>query len=295
MRDRIIAVLMSGIVFLAAFFAIDATIPEKSIKYRNEAYGTHERHTLNLNIPKENDGEIGLVLFIHGGAWIAGDKEVYENDLNEVSDILGYASAAINYRYIDENTDLLDIMDDIDSALAFIKQKGEENGVNINKVLLTGGSAGGHLSLLYGYARVETAPIEPVAVVSLCGPTDLTDENYYIDNGLGDDDAIAELFSHGCGQVFSYEDRDSEREALEKVSPLYYVNENTVPTVINHGMVDTIVPYSNAVALDAALTQYGVVHTFNSYPESGHGLDSDKENQKIAAEFFYGYCNTYLN
>ena len=294
MGGRITAFLTSIIIFVGAFFGIDATIPEKSVRYRDLAYGSHERQTLDLNIPTDNDGEIGIVLFIHGGAWIAGDKYVYEGCLNDVSDICGYASAALNYRYIDENTDVFDIMDDVDAALALIKQKGEENGVSINKVLITGGSAGAHLSLLYAYSRADTAPIEPVAVVSNCGPTDFTDENYYIDNGLGDDDAIAELFSHACGQVFTYENRDSAREALEKASPLYYVSESTVPTVINHGMVDIVVPYEDALRLDEKLTEYGVVHTFNSYPNSGHGLDSDKENQKIASKLFYGYCDTYL-
>ncbi len=295
MWSRITAFLFSIIVFLTGIFAIGATIPEKSIQYRELAYGTHERQTLDLNIPKENDGEIGLVLFIHGGGWIGGDKEVYGEAMQQVSDIYGFVAAAMNYRYIGEESDLLDIMDDIDAALALIKQKGEENGVNINKVLLTGASAGGHLSLLYAYSRVETAPVKPVAVVNNCGPTDLNDENYYLENGLGSDEQIAELFSWAIGETFSYEERASKKEALEKASPLYYINENTVPTVINHGMKDNVVPYSNALSLYAKLTEYGVVSYLNAYPESGHGLDSDKENQKKATELFYGYCEEYLN
>lgn len=295
MWSRITAFLFSIIVFLTGVFAIGAMIPEKSIQYRELAYGTHERQTLDLNIPKENDGEIGLVLFIHGGGWIGGDKDGYEKSLENVSDIYGFASAAMNYRYVSESTDLGDIMDDIDAALALIKQKGEENGVNINKVLLTGGSAGGHLSLLYGYSRVETAPIKPVAVVDNCGLSDLNDENYYIENGLGGDEQIAELFSWAIGESFTYEERATKYELLEKYSPNYYINENTVPTVINHGMKDNVVPYSNALSLDAKLTEYGVVHVLNAYPESGHGLDSDKENQKKATELFYGYCEEYLN
>ena len=295
MAGRINSVVVTAVLFLVLLFSIGARVPEKSIHYRDIAYGTHERHTLDLNIPTDNDGEIGLVLFIHGGGWIAGDKDVYETSLEYASDIYGFASAAINYRYVSESTDLGDIMDDIDAALALIKQKGEENGVSINKVLLTGGSAGGHLSLLYGYSRVDGAPIRPVAVVDNCGLSDLNDENYYIANGLGSDEQIAQLFSWAIGESFTYEERATKYELLEKYSPNYYINENTVPTVINHGIKDTVVPYSNALSLDAKLTEYGVVHVLNAYPESGHGLDADKENQKIATELFYGYCEAYLN
>lgn len=295
MRDRIVAFFISIAVFLATFFGFGALVPEKSIEYRNVAYGTHERQVLDLNIPKENDGEVGLVLFIHGGGWIGGDKLVYEEDLKEVSELYGFAAAAINYRYVSEEYDLNDIMDDINSALALIKQKGEENGVNISKVLLTGGSAGGHLSLLYGYSRAETAPIKPAAVVDNCGLTDLNDESYYVANGLGSDEQIAELFSWAIGETFTYEERASKKELLEKFSPLHYVNENTVPTVINHGMKDNVVPYSNAISLEKKLTEYGVVHVLNAYPESGHGLDSDKENLKTASDLFYSYCQAYLN
>ena len=295
MKGRITSFLLSTAVFLAALFGIGAAVPEKSIRYRNLSYGTHERQVLDLNIPADNDGEIGLVLFIHGGGWIAGDKEGYGKSLEEVSDLYGFASAAMNYRYVSESSDLDDIMDDIDAALALIKQKGEENGVSINKVLLTGGSAGGHLSLLYGYSRAENAPITPVAVVDNCGPSDLNDDNYYTENGLGSDEQIAELFSWAVGESFTYEERASKYELLEKYSPNYYINENTVPTVINHGMKDNVVPYSNALSLDAKLTEYGVVHVLNAYPDSGHGLEADKENQKKATELFCGYCETYLN
>lgn len=295
MAGRINSVVVTAVLFLALLFSIGARVPEKSIHYRDIAYGSHERQTLDLNIPTDNDGEIGLVLFIHGGGWIAGDKEGYGKSLEDASDIFGYAAAAMNYRYVSESSDLGDIMDDIDAALTLIKQKGEENGVSINKVLLTGGSAGGHLSLLYGYSKADTAPIKPAAVVDYCGLSDLNDENYYIANGLGTDEQIAQLFSWAIGESFTSEERATKYELLEKYSPNYYINENTVPTVINHGMIDNVVPYSNALSLDAKLTEYGVVHYLNAYPDSGHGLDADKENQKIASELFYSYCEAYLN
>ena len=293
MLEKIIAFFMSIISFFLGLFGI--SLNSNSYEYYDLAYGTHERQVLDLNIPKENDGEIGLVLFIHGGAWIAGDKDSYKNGVKSASSTYGFASASINYRYISDDVDFNDILDDIDAALACIKAKGAENGVNINKVLLTGDSAGGHLSLLYAYSRAETAPITPAAVVSNSGPTDLFDENFYINNALGSADVIADLFSDGCGQTFTYAEKESAKDALMKASPVYYVNEKTVPTVINHGMKDSIVPFSNAQSLDAKLTEYGVTHYFNAYPNSDHDLGADKENKDIASDLLVEYCQTYLN
>ena len=293
MFDKIIAFFMSIILFFAGLFGLESKV--NTYEFRDVSYGTHERNKLDLNIPKENDGEIGLILFIHGGAWIGGDKGSYESGIENAASHYGFAAASINYRYISESTDMHDELDDITAALAKIKQIGLENGVNINKVLLTGDSAGGHLALLYAYSRADEAPIPPVAVVSNSGPTDLYDDNFYHNNLIGDENTIAALFSYGCGQSFTYAQREEARDALMAVSPVNYVNENTVPTVINHGMRDSIVPYSNAQSLDSLLTYYGVPHYFNSYPNSDHDLGADEENKDIASSLLVEYCNTYLN
>ena len=292
MWEKIVAFFMSIITFFMSLFGLGSI---NSYEYRDVEYGTHERQVLDLNIPKETDGEIGLVLFIHGGAWIAGDKSSYENGIRSAADTYGYAAASINYRYISDTVSFADILDDIDAALACIKEIGIENGVNINKVLLTGDSAGGHLSLLYAYSRAETAPITPAAVVSNSGPTDLYDNNFYINNALGDAEVLAGLFSDGCGKEFTYAERESVKQELMEASPVYYVNENTVPTVINHGMKDSIVPFSNAQTLDAKLTEYNVTHYFNAYPNSDHDLGADKENKDLASSLLVEYCKTYLD
>ena len=293
MFDKIIAFFMSIIMFFAGLLGLGSKV--NTYEFRDVSYGAHERNKLDLNIPKDNDGEIGLVLFIHGGAWIGGDKESYEKGIESAASHYGFAAASINYRYISEDTDMHDELDDITMALAKIKEIGLENGVNINKVLLTGDSAGGHLALLYAYSRADEAPITPAAVVSNSGPTDLYDDNFYHNNLIGDEDTISALFSYGCGQNFTYAQREDVKDALMAVSPINYVNENTVPTVINHGMKDSIVPYSNAQSLDRLLTQYGVPHYFNSYPNSDHDLGADEENKSIASALLIEYCNTYLN
>ena len=296
MFEKIVAFFMAIINFFMGLFGLGEIGGQKfdCQTFFDMSYGTHERQVVDLCVPDDASGDLGLVLFIHGGAWIAGDKESYDSGMNYGASELGIATASVNYRYISNDVDILDILDDIDAALAKIRQKGAEVGVNINRVLLTGDSAGGHLSLLYAYARKNTASITPVAVISNSGPTDLYDDNFYHNNALGDVATICDLMSKACGQRFTYETKESAKSALNSVSPIAYVSADCVPTVINHGNADTIVPFSNAQTLDALLTQYGVEHVLNVYQGADHDLGKDDAAKQRADELLYGYIDRFL-
>ena len=296
MFDKIIAFLMSIITAILNLFGLGGLVkPDYDCQqFLDMSYGTHERQVYDLYIPEGAAGDIGMVLFIHGGAWISGDKEGYEGGCAYCATDLGIAGATINYRYISETTDLHDVIDDVDAALASIKAKGAEAGVNINRVLLTGDSAGAHISLLYAYSKKATAPITPVAVVSNSGPTDLYDDNFYHNNALGDTAAISDLMSKACGKRFAYAEKESAKAALYSVSPIAYVSADSVPTVINHGTADSIVPFSNAQSLDALLTQYGVEHVLNVYDGADHDLGKDEAAKDRANELLFSYVDRFV-
>lgn len=296
MWQKIVSFFMTIIAFFASLFGIGGNKNAKSWHYMNEKYGTEQRQVLDLYIPKNNDGSCGLILFIHGGAWIAGDKsDAYSEDtFKYISDDLGMAAATINYRYISETTDVNDILDDIDAALKTIKAKGAENNVDINRVMLTGTSAGAHLSLLYAYARKSTAPITPTCVVSYCAPTNLADPNFYYNNNMGDTAFICQLMSAACGYTFTESTFSEAIPYLNSVSPLSYVSSDTVPTAMAHGTKDDTVPYSNATALDAKLTEFGVKHDFVTYPNSNHSLTNDPDCQQQMNDLMYNYAMAYV-
>lgn len=300
MLDKIIAFFMSVITFICGLFGFDCCLKqpvetEKSYVYSDFAYGKHERQILDLYVPKNTDGEAGLILFIHGGAWVAGDKDGYRSQLEYYCEEYGYVAAAINYRYLATDVSFGDMLDDIGKSLYVIKCEAQKVGVTVNKMITTGGSAGGHLAMLYAYARKDTSPVEPVAVLNYCGPTDMCDPNFYNENAT---EALRNLYLQIASLVYGSEITMDKiglvQEKFAKYSPINYIDENTVPTVINHGMVDDIVPYSNALALDAKLTEYGVTHILNPYPNSGHGLDNDSEAQALADKYFLEYVQTYL-
>lgn len=263
-------------------------------KHEDVAYGEHERQTLSLYLPDGCEGSVGLILVIHGGAWIGGDKSDCYKNLDKWCSRYGYATAAINYHYISSEFSCDDIMEDIFLALAKIKDFAAEREINVEKVMLVGNSAGGHLSLLYAYRYADVSPIRPVAVANYSGPTDLCDENYYVgnENAAG----YLDLFSRLCHTSFTeenYLDEEMQRKMLE-FSPVSYVSESSVPTLICHGERDDIVPYSNAVTLKKQLDLYGVRSDFVSYPNSGHSLGSDKKQSEEAKKLFAEYAEAYL-
>ncbi len=292
---RIAALFSALAAFLSALLGGNVRLYKDNFIYIDAAYGRHERQILDLYIPRDTDGEAGLIMMIHGGGWIMGDKDAYRGELAYWAG-KGYVAAAMDYHYIDDDTHMDTLMDDVSCALEFIKNTAAKKGVDVTKALFTGSSAGGHMSLLYAYAYADVSPIRPAAVVSYCGPSKLWDDEFIMHNEFGSFDPalLCDLMSKLTGETITPDDYQQHTDALKKYSPLCYVNEKTVPTVIAQGMVDTVVPYQNAVELDERLTEYGVAHDFVPFPNSGHGLDSDPGCAEQTRALFERYAQIYL-
>ena len=143
-------------------------------KYEDMPYGKNrERQNFDLYIPENVSGDVNMKLYIHGGAWSSLDKSselpAVEHDAK-----CGVVSATLNYRFADKNdkASVNDILNDITSALRKIKAIGKKHNINIRKTLMDGGSAGGHLVLLYAYSRYDEAPIKPALVIAKCPVSD---------------------------------------------------------------------------------------------------------------------------
>ena len=106
-------------------------------------------------------------------------------------------------------------------------------------------------------------------------------------------DYFRNIIGNGIRHPFTLDDLESARPALKKYSPLSHVDESAVPTVFGHGEQDEIVPYQNAVDLDARLSECGVEHTLVSFPDSGHGCE-DKASMAKIMELFFVCAEKYL-
>lgn len=115
------------------------------------------RQTYDLVIPRGASGSAGLILCIHGGGWVEGGKDAYTPMLLRAGEEMGLSAACMNYRYVSDTVGFVDVLDDVTSALDAIRARGETCGVRFDRVLLTGISAGGHISLLCLYASGRCA------------------------------------------------------------------------------------------------------------------------------------------
>lgn len=259
------------------------------------SYGSHERQKLDIFIPEKTKSASGIILFIHGGGWTQGDKSAHHADCRHFCE-LGYICATMNYRFVSEEISIYDELDDITSALKAIKTKCAGLGSDIKKLILSGGSAGGHLSLMYAYTRNYESPVAPVAACVYCPPVSFTSADFLQGISAELDEWKYGLLSDCCGFKITKETflNKAEQEALSKISPEEYVSADCVPTAVFHGRHDDLVPIEHTHKFIGLLKSVKVKNDLLIFENSGHLLDKDPETDKQAKEIIKEYCETYL-
>lgn len=112
------------------------------------AYGTDELQQLDYWPGPAADAP--LVVFVHGGGWKRGDKQMMRgSDKLEHWQAAGYAVASINYQLVPDST-VEQQGADVASAVAFLRDRAARLGFDRNRIALVGHSAGAHLVALVG-------------------------------------------------------------------------------------------------------------------------------------------------
>lgn len=235
---------------------------KKDLVLRDVKYGTDKRNTMNVLIPKGSNDKTPFILFMHGGAWVTGDK----NDVAIVQLALGgagIASASINYRYASNTVHYTELMSDVNSAVNYIVDHGKDWNVNTNKMAIGGISAGAHMALLYGYQYDKGNHIS--SIISMAGPTDMTNVDFL--NGA----TLLKLID-GANKMAGapYEIGKPIPHQFKDASPIQYVKN--VPTLIIHGTEDIVVPYAQAELLSDKLKQKSYTHDLMTIPGANHDL-----------------------
>lgn len=121
--------------------------------YENISYGNFERNVFDIFLPN-SETPTSLVIFIHGGGFTGGDKNIPYTDqgFQQLIDYLlaqNIAFATINYRFLEDNETegVLKPLNDSKRALQFMKYYSNSLNINKNKVVLLGSSAGAGTSL----------------------------------------------------------------------------------------------------------------------------------------------------
>ncbi|MBR5423250.1 MAG: alpha/beta hydrolase [Clostridia bacterium] len=288
--QKILAMILTiGLMFNTLF----GLLSQKYDVYENVRYGEAERDLVTVYVPKnaEKREYNGCILYIHGGSWTGGEKE----DMAPLCKKLagkGYITATMSYSLCAEGSGVTvyTMLDEIGMCIAALKEFSDEKGLNITKVAPSGYSAGGHISMLYCYTRADAAALEVAFTANRVGPADMTTAAW--------GESAYRLTSQLTGVEITKEMRENgEADRLcREISPVFYVNENSVPSLFAYAGNDLLVPRGNREAMEKTFSEVfgenGNGYRYVFYPLSGHGLLLDPVSEECYYDALYGFCET---
>ncbi|MEM1164883.1 MAG: alpha/beta hydrolase [Planctomycetota bacterium] len=236
-------------------------------------YRETEQRDLKLDVyvpTTHGDGPHPVVLYIHGGGWVGGDKQwVAAEPLTEI----GYAVVSIQYRF---STEALwpAQLHDCRAAVRWVRAHAEEYSLDPERIVAAGSSAGGHLAAMLGTAGNaqehwlnEPDPADAdqsfavQGVINLYGPADLREPDertpwHLVERLLG-------------GAV------ETRPAAALSASPIAYVDAADPPFLMVHGDADPIVPIAQSRNFNRALERAGVDTELLEQPGVGHEVNAE--------------------
>ncbi len=211
-----------------------------------------------------------VVLVIHGGGWMAGDKWTMGDYCRNLANA-GFLTVSMNYRHAPAHKFPAQA-DDVRQALVWLSQQRESLHLDLERVGLFGYSAGGHLASLIGLASDE--PIEKLSATSTWAPDDprwnkLPAVKAICAGGppcdfrtLPEDNTTLAFFLGGS--------RRELPDVYRAASPMAHISSNDPPIQIIHGDRDIIVPYAGSVEMLSQLQRAGVESELVTVAGQGH-------------------------
>jgi len=257
----------------------------------NLLYGFDERHTFDISYARDLTTPVPAVLFIHGGSWISGDKSsMLKYRASIISE--GYVYISMNYRLITSQATYLDMLEDIELAITYIKTQTSDMPIDTTQIVLAGESAGAHLAMLYSYRN--TSPITIKFLLALVPPVDFTDPDY-----INFGNPTNQLFL--ANQLMQTNIMDANDLLVNgypsswyDASPIHFL-ETATPTLIGYGAFDELIPQSNySRFLDKANEINAPVEAI-LFPNSGHALDNDPIKLEELFALFFQNLKTFLS
>ena len=261
-------------------------VPEGITVHRDIVYVTngHERQKLDLYIPDTGEN-LPLIIWVHGGAWLGGNKERYAPVEYLKS---GYAGASLNYR-LSQHAVFPAQIEDVKAAIRWIRANAKTYRLDPNRFAAWGSSAGGHLVAMLGMTGDITEfevgenlemSSRVQAVVDYFGPTDfLQMDAHRLPDGLVHDAPDSPESKLVGGPIQEHKDR------VARANPITYVSKDDPPILIIHGDQDKLVPYHQSVLLKEALEAVGAPVEFYRVEGGGHGWFRDPKVPELTKAF----------
>ncbi len=249
----------------------------------NVSYGPHPEQVYDLYLPQSrNYVDAKVIMIIHGGAWIAGDKSDMQGTVQLLKSLYPtYAIANVNYILANENQYAFpNQFLDIQKIVQKLTSEKDELSI-IPEFGMIGTSAGGHLAMMYDYKFDTSNQVKFVA--NIVGPTDFTDpfyeENFDIPMMV---QTLVDPAAYPSGTNY-----------LIELSPSFHVTASSSPTCMFFGTDDPLVPENNGTTLKQNLDQFGVNNTLRIY-NGGHGDNWSTQDFNETVSIIGQYIEDYL-
>jgi len=243
---------------------------------------------LDVYRPSNAPGPTPVLMFMHGGGWTSGSKD---SSLFAFLPFLEMGWAVVNVEYRLADVALAPAaVEDCRCALRWIYQNAKQYKFDLDNIVVTGQSAGGHLALTTGMipesagldrqcpgdrrrawttGDLGTQEMKVAAVLDFYGITDVED---LMNRKPGTSGNFTEAW---LGSAM-------DRPAIaRRVSPTSYVRKGLPPIMIIHGTVDSIVPFDQATKLKKLLDSAGAPNEFYAVEGGGHGGWTTADMEKI--------------
>lgn len=267
-----------ALIFLLASCKGKAVALPKDIEVRRDvpyAGTTNPKQALDLFLPKAKAAKPRpLIVSIHGGGWVKGDKaDSFIGVLHVLIKDGTYAGASLNYRLTDEAKWPAQIHD-CKAAIRWLRAHAKELNIDPEKIGVIGGSAGGHLGSLLGTSngvpelegKLGAHPGISSAVqcvVNSCGPENfLTIADHPSLIAWNAPDSIS---SKLLGKTIP-----QAKDLARAASPVTYITPDDPPVMTVHGTKDTFVPFEQATEFRDLLTQARVPNAFITGKDGAH-------------------------
>ncbi len=268
--------------FIASFDATLLAQSKKDVPYDNQ----HKAQRLDLYQAK-SDRPVPAMIYFHGGGWRGGSKNSIPAWLKKGVDEGAMTVVSVEYRFTDVAIHPAQVQDCLRS-IQFVRQQAKEWNIDADRIGVTGGSAGGHLSLWVALHDDIADPqsTDPIAkqssrvrcAVSFAGPTDWS----LLQTMEHKHPAYRQLLGYEVGTPADQMDPAKKTD----VSPLSFATKDDPPILQIHGDQDDIVPIEHAKNLHSKLEQIGVKTELVVIPGGNHGVaGAGPQVSQRAAEF----------
>lgn len=245
----------------------------KDIRY---AEGAGSRHLLDVYRAKVDGPPSPVILQIHGGGWTIGTKNTQGRPLMNHLARVGWVCVAPNYR-LSPRARWPEHLVDCKAALAWVRRHIHEFGGDPDRVVVTGGSAGGHLAAMMaltqndkryqpGFEDVDTSVL---GAIPMYGAYDL------VEIFTGFRSRIGRRIAGWMGGLVLGTTPQHDPGAFLDASPVAHVDERVrgFPFLIVHGTIDNLVPVEQARRFAAMLREAGADVTYVELSGAPHAFD----------------------